>query len=99
MAKDIWKNSPEAHDYPAALKYLSLILEEAQCRKVIAALRRAPTIRHAAKDLLRGSQLALLPRDNIHVAGDLRKIKKGKAMSPVLRVRGNAVTGTPLVIA
>jgi hypothetical protein len=97
--KDIWKNSPDPHDYPAAHQYLSLILEEAQCRRVIAALRRAPTVRHAAKDVLRASQLILLPRDNSHVMGDLRKIKKGNALSPVLLVRGNAVIGAPLVIA
>jgi hypothetical protein len=97
--KDIWKNSPDQHDYPAAIAYLSLLLEEAKCRKLVAALRRAETVRHAAKDVLRASRLPLLPRDNIHVMGDLKKIKKGKAMSPVLLVRGDAASGTPLVVA
>jgi hypothetical protein len=96
---NIWKNSPEAHDYPAAHDYLSLVLEESACRKIIAALRRAPTVHRKAKDLLRASELPLLPRDNSHVAGDLKKIKKGKAMSPVLLVRGDAASCAPMTVA
>jgi hypothetical protein len=96
---NIWKASPEAHDYPAAHDYLSLLLEEAVARKIVAALRRATTVHFKAKDLLRASQLPLLPRDNFHVAADLKKIKKRKALSPVLLVRGNAATGAPMTIA
>ena len=99
MAKDVWKNAPEKHDYPAAQDYLSLLLEDAACRKLVAALRRAPTVRHKAKDLLRASMLPLLPRDNLHVADDLKTIKKGKPLSPVLLIRGNAARGVPLVVA
>ena len=99
QADKIWKKSPDAHDYPAAHDYLSLLLEEPIVRKIVAALRRAPTIDFKAKDLLRASQLPLLPRDNFHVAGDLKKIKKGKALSPVLLVRGNAATGAPMTVA
>ncbi len=96
---DIWKQSPDAHDFPAALDYLTLVLDEAVARKIVAALRRAPTQRKKAKDLLRASRLPLLLRDNPHVIGDLKKIKKGKPMSPVLLVRGNAGTDIPLLIA
>ena len=96
---DIWKERPEAHDFPAALDYLTLVLEEAKARKLVAALHRAPTQRKKAKDLLRASRLPLLLRDNPHVAGDLKKIKKGKPMSPVLLVRGNAEADVPLLVA
>ena len=100
MAGDqIWKTKPEAHDYPAAHDYLSLVLEEPAVKKIVAALRRASTVHYKAKDLLRASQLFLLPRENSHVTADLKKIKKGKALSPVLLVRGNATTGTPITIA
>lgn len=100
MAGDkIWKRSPEAHDYPAAHDYLSLLLEELTVRKIVAALRRAPTVDFKAKDLLRASRLPLLPRDNSHVAADFKKIKKSKALSPVLLVRGNAATGAPMTVA
>jgi hypothetical protein len=96
---DIWKARPDAHDFPAALDYLTLLLEEAAARKLVARLRKAPTIDKKAKDLLRASRLPLLPRDNFHVAGDLKKIKKGKALSPVLLVRGDLGGDLPLVVA
>ena len=96
---DIWKESPEKHDYPAALDYLTLVLEEGAARKLVAGLRKAPTLRRKAKDLLRASRLPLLPRDNPHVAGDLKKIKKGEPLSPVLLVRGNAAKDLPLLVA
>jgi hypothetical protein len=96
---DIWKERPEKHDYPAALDYLTLVLDEATARKVVVGLRSAPTLRRKAKDLLRASRLPLLPRDNPHVAGDLKKIKKGKPLSPVLLVRGDAGMDVPLLVA
>lgn len=96
---DIWKKRPEAHDFPAALDYLTLVLDETVARKLVAALRKAPTQRKKAKDLLRASRLPLLSRDNPHVAGDFKKIKKGKPMSPVLLVRGNAGMDVPLLVA
>ena len=100
MAADkIWKTKPDAHDYPAAHDYLSLVLEEALVRKIVTALERAPTVHFKAKDLLRASQLALLPRENIHVTADFKKIRKGKALSPVLLVRGNGATGAPMTVA
>jgi len=99
MMSDIWKNNPEAHDYPAALDYLTLVLEAAAARKLVARLRTAPTMRKKAKDLLRASRLPLLPRDNVHVASDLKKIKKGNALPPVLLVRGDAGRDLPLLVA
>ena len=95
----IWKDSPEKHDYPAALDYLVLVTEEAAARKLVEALRSAATVRKKAKDLLRASRLPLLPRDNPHVAEDLKKIKKGKPLSPVLLVRGDAGRDVPLTVA
>jgi hypothetical protein len=96
---DIWKKDPEAHDFPAAQDYLELVLEPAAAKKAAAALRRAPTMQKHAKDLLRASALPLLPKENPHVASDLKKIRKGKALSPVLLVRGNAGCGAALTVA
>lgn len=96
---EIWKIDPEKHDFPAAQDYLELVMEPAAAKKAVAALRRAPTVHRHAKDLLRASALALLPKENSHVAGDLKKIRKGKAMSPVLLVRGRAQSGAPLTVA
>jgi len=96
---EIWKNSPDTHDFPAAQDYLELVLEPSTAKKAVAALRRAPTVHKHAKDLLRASSLTLLPKENLHVAGDLKKIRKGKALSPVLLVRGDAEVGAPLTVA
>jgi hypothetical protein len=95
----IWKKSPEKHDYPAAQDYLSLLLEEKAAHALVTSFKHATTVERKAKDLLRASELPLLPRDNPHVTADLRKIKKGKALSPVLLVRGDTARGLPLVVA
>jgi hypothetical protein len=94
-----WKNEPEAHDYPAARAYLSLLLEEAASATVVTTLEAASLLHHQAKDLLRASRLALLPEDNAHVAADLKKVRRGEHLSPVLLVRGSIRSGLPLTIA
>ena len=48
---------------------------------------------------MRASQTHLLEKDNPHVAASLKKIKKGKKLSPVLLVRGNGAHGVTLMIA
>ena len=50
-----------------------------------------------AKDLLRASQTHLLDEDDPHVAENLKRIKKGKKLSPVLLIRGNAAAGVTLL--
>jgi hypothetical protein len=100
MARVAWKNSPDAHDYPAAADYLSLLGADADVRAdLIARWQDAAIAHYKAKDLLRASQLALLSQDNLHVAADLRKIRKGRALSPLLLVRGDLLHGFPLQIA
>ena len=94
-----WKDEPEDHDYPAATDYLTLIMGQAQADKLVASLRDAPLVRRKAKDLLRASDLPHLPMDNPHVAADLRKVRKGRSLSPVLLVRGRAAQGAPLIVA
>ena len=63
------------------------------------ALRVAPITHQKAKDILRASGLALLDSTNPHVASDLKKIEKDRALSPVLLVRGDLTTGRQLQIA
>jgi hypothetical protein len=94
-----WKGEPDAHDYPAASSYLSLVLGEADTASVVAALEAAPLVHHQAKDLLRASGLDLLPESNAHVASDLKKVRRGERLSPVLLVRGSVESGLPLTIA
>ena len=99
MAKVLWGNEPDEHDYPAAADYLALLTADAQISAIIAALKKAPIVHKKAKDLLRASCLALLPIDNPHVQLDLKKIKKGTALSPILVVRGDLNTGVAMQIA
>ncbi|MBV9895508.1 MAG: hypothetical protein JO020_15195 [Chloroflexi bacterium] len=97
---ELWKTEPEAHDYPAALDYLSLILPPVTAQRLVQALRTADTVHRKAKDLLRASELPLLPAINPHVKSDLRKIKRGQRLAPVLLVRGDAQrSGRRLTIA
>jgi len=94
-----WKDEPDGHDYPAAADYLSLILDETATASVVAALEKAPLVHRMAKDLLRASSLELLPEDNAHVATDLKKVRRGERLSPVLLVRGSINSGVALTIA
>jgi hypothetical protein len=95
----LWGEEPDEHDYPAAADYLALLAPAAQIKEIVAALKRAPIVHKKAKDLLRASCLALLPKDNPHVQRDLKKIKKGTALSPILVVRGELNTGVAMQIA
>ena len=95
----IWSTRPTHEDFTAAQIYLSLICPPARARTVVAKLRRAKAVNHAAKDLLRASGLPLLPQDEKHVAADLKRIHKGKALSPVLLVQGAMKRGVPLTVA
>jgi hypothetical protein len=94
-----WKDEPEEHDFPAAAAYLSLVAPADAVKQIVDALRSAETIHRKAKDLLRASGLALLPPENVHVRKDLDKVADGKALSPVLLVRGSADAAIPLQIA
>ena len=95
----IWESKPANEDYLAAHDYLSLLFTEIETRKIVDRLRRAPTTQREGKDLLRASQTHLLDADDPHVAADLKKIKKGKKLSPVLLVRGDGKHGVTLTIA
>jgi hypothetical protein len=97
--RKLWKKKPDIKDFAAAQCYLSLIYPASQTTKLVRALRSAKTIEHTAKDLLRASTLPLLPRDESHVEDDLRKIDKGKPLSPVLLIRGDMSKDGRLIIA
>ena len=95
----LWKNKPDGKDFKAAQSYLSLIYSASHARRLVHGLRSADTVEHTAKDLLRASALPLLPRDESHVEADLKRINKGKPMSPVLLVGGGMSKAVPLIIA
>ena len=83
--KEHWLAEPEESDYAAAAQYLTLVLADDRSRAVATRFGDAPLLRHRANDLLRASALQLLPPE---VVKDLKKVRKGKKLSPVLLVRG-----------
>lgn len=83
----VWSEEVAAHDYLAAESYLALLFEPKQVRKLVKALRAAKPGRFKAKDIFRASGLSLLGISNFHVERDRRRIRRGRALSPILLVR------------
>ena len=94
-----WKAESDEHDYPAAANYLSLLLTAAQAKRLASSFRKTPISTYLAKDLLRASRLPLLPTENYHVKKDLKRVKQGLLLSPVLLVRGDLSEDRLLIIA
>jgi hypothetical protein len=82
-----WQRGPEVHDYPAARSYLALIYDDADTKKLVRKLKRAPVTEFKAKDIFRASCLPLLGISNLRVESDRKKIRDGKKLSPLLLVR------------
>jgi len=94
-----WKDEPDAHDYPAATDFLTLLMSEEEANDLADRLGKAEITHRKAKDILRASNLALLGRDNKHVAADLEKVTHDERLSPVLLIRGRSDPATPLIVA
>lgn len=99
MNKVKWLVAPEDQDFSAALSYLELICDSASAKKLVDQFSQEEVSEIKAKDVIRAAQLSLLSEENVHVAKDLKKIKGGKPLSPILLVRGDAAKSIPLVIA
>jgi len=82
-----WLSEPEAHDYPAAKSYLSLMFEESVAKKIVKKLKKAQISEFKAKDIFRASGLSLLGVSNSHVEKDQQKIESGQEIAPLLLVR------------
>ncbi|MGZ3885710.1 MAG: hypothetical protein ACXVPQ_05505 [Bacteroidia bacterium] len=82
-----WLKKPEAHNYPAAFSYLSLIHSESKSAELVKKLKAAPVSEFKAKDIFRAAGVSLLGISNSHVEKDRKKIKKKTALSPILLVR------------
>ena len=87
MNNKIWLEIPKKHTYTAAQDYLELLYSKAASRKMAEKLKREKVIIKKAKDILRASSLPLLPKDNIHVQEDIKKIERGEKLSPILLIR------------
>ncbi len=94
-----WKARPATEDVLASQRYLSLLFRDSDAKRLADQARTGGVTKHVAKDLLRACRLPLLPIDEKHVAQDLKRIRKGKALSPVLVIQGDLNKTRPLVIA
>jgi hypothetical protein len=81
-----WLDDVAAHDFDAALAYLSLKLDERQAAAAVGRLREAEVTRRRANDILRACSLVPLPLDDPGVRRDLFNAVSGKRLSPVLVV-------------
>ena len=81
-----WLDDVLAHDFDAALAYLSLKLDDKQAAAAIRHLRKADVTRRRANDILRACGLTPLPLDDPGVQRDLLNAVSGKRLSPVLVV-------------
>lgn len=91
-----WLSEPEAHNYPAALSYLSLIYDEQTAIGYVDNLKQAKISEFKAKDIFRASNLSLLGISNTQVKKNQRKIQSGDQLSPILLVR-DSVNGKVIV--
>ena len=82
-----WSESVEDKDFEAGRRYLELLFAPTSARALVRALKSAPVQSFAAKDVLRASELQLLPAKDRDVARQLKKIDKGAPLSPLLLVR------------
>lgn len=82
--KNIWKADPEEHDFPAAQDYLELHIISSEAEKIVEKLQNSETISKKAKDIIRASGLPVLTKKNIHVKKNIKKVKIGEKLSPVL---------------
>ena len=99
MKQENWTPEPTDHDFPSAQAYLSLVMDERVAAATVSALRRGTPTTHRVNDVLRASRLALLPPTENEVAKNLKKVRKGIKLSPVLLVRGDPTVDRPLIIA
>ena len=91
-----WLNEPEAHDYPAALSYLSLLYDEQTVASYVDKLKRASISEFKAKDIFRASGLSVLGISNSHVKKDQQKLQSGDDLSPLLLIR-DSVNGKAVI--
>jgi hypothetical protein len=83
-----WERVPDDDDFAAAARYLSLLMPPAQAAKLAGSLKGKALVQHRANDLLRASGLVLLSTADPEVAKNLKKVKQGKRLSPILLIRG-----------
>ncbi|MGJ7917143.1 hypothetical protein ACI48D_16925 [Massilia sp. LXY-6] len=82
-----WLDDAVEQDYKAAAHYLSLLDSQKNVDKTVTEMRAAQTIEFKAADLLRAAQLAIPKSDDRPTREQIKRIKNGERISPVLLMR------------
>jgi len=82
-----WQDDAPPSDYEAAGHYLSLVDVQKNIDKALADLKAGAIVEYKATDLLRAAQLAVPKADDRPTREQIKKIKRGEPVSPVLLVR------------
>jgi hypothetical protein len=82
-----WLDKPEKHNYPSAMSYLSLLMDPQTAKKAVQTLELEPITFFKARDIFRASGLPLLGISQHQIEHNLKKIKEGESLSPILLVR------------
>jgi len=82
-----WQDDAPPSDYEAAGHYLSLVDVQKNIDKALADLKAGAIVEYKATDLLRAAQLIVPKADDRPTREQIKKIKHGEPVSPVLLVR------------
>ena len=82
-----WQDDANPDDYEAAGHYLALVDIQKNIDKTLADLRAGAIVEYKATDLLRAAQLIVPKADDRPTREQIKKIKHGEPVSPVLLVR------------
>jgi hypothetical protein len=82
-----WQDDAPPSDYEAAGHYLNLVDVQKNIDKALADLKAGAIVEYKATDLLRAAQLAVPKADDRPTREQIKKIKRGEPVSPVLLVR------------
>jgi hypothetical protein len=83
-----WLDEPAEHNYPSAESYLSLIIEPDKVKVLVDYLKvNKQIIKFKARDIFRASGLPLLGISQHQIDHNLKRIKDGEKLSPILLIR------------
>lgn len=82
-----WGKRVAPEDFDSARRYLGLLFRPEDAQTLTASLRDATIQKFPAKDVLRATGTEPKPKTDPDVAKQLKKIKRGERLSPVLLVR------------
>lgn len=86
-----WLDDAIDEDYTAAAHYLSLLDIQKNVDKAVAEMRSAAITEFKAADLLRAAQLTVPKADDRPTREQVKRIKNGEPISPVLLMRVSAL--------